>query len=80
MSFIVNNSANNFTLYYNVLDYFRTIMENHPSIEVVAQGDIFSVDQQEYPQYVCYPGGKLPIPVEVPYPTKKGQQRFFQGH
>lgn len=52
MSFIVNNSANNFTLYYNVLDYFRTIMENHPSIEVVAQGDIFSVDQQEYPQYV----------------------------
>jgi hypothetical protein len=52
MSFIVNNSATNYTLYYNVLDYFRTIMENHPSIEVVAQGDIFSVDQQEYPQYV----------------------------
>lgn len=52
MSFIVNNSATNYTLYYNVLDYFKTIMENHPSIEVVAQGDIFTIDEHEFPQYV----------------------------
>jgi hypothetical protein len=37
-------------------------------------------DETEYPMYVCYPGGKLPIPVDVPYPTKKGQKRFFEGH
>jgi hypothetical protein len=44
------------------------------------KAQFYKVVQQEYPQYVCYPGGKLPIPVNVPYPTKVGQQRFFQGH
>jgi len=28
---------------------------------------------------VCYPGGKLPIPIDVPYPTAVGQTRFFKG-
>jgi hypothetical protein len=51
MSTIVNNSADNFTLYYNILNYFKTIMENHPIISAVSQGDIFDVDQDEYPDY-----------------------------
>ena len=41
----------NYTLYYNVLDYFKTIMNNHPSINFVSQGDVFSVDTKEFPQY-----------------------------
>lgn len=41
----------NYTLYYNVLDYFKTIMKNHPSINFVSQGDVFSVDTKEFPQY-----------------------------
>lgn len=48
---IVTNQANNFSLYYNVLNYFKTIMKNHPSINVVTQGDIFSIDTKEFPQY-----------------------------
>ena len=44
------------------------------------KAQFYRVVQQEYPQYVCYPGGKLPIPIDVPYPTKVGQQRFFRGH
>ena len=44
------------------------------------KAQFYMVVQQEYPQYVCYPGGKLPIPIQVPYPTKVGQQKFFQGH
>ena len=48
---VVNNTGTNFTLYYNVLDYFKTIMENHPSIIQVTQGDIFSVDTREFPAY-----------------------------
>ena len=44
------------------------------------KAQFYHVVQQEYPQYVCYPGGKLPIPVEVSYPTKVGQQKFFRGH
>jgi hypothetical protein len=44
------------------------------------KAQFYRVVQQEYPEYVCYPGGKLPIPVDVPYPTKAGEQKFFRGH
>ena len=43
------------------------------------KAQFYRVVQQEYPQYVCYPGGKLPIPINVPYPTKVGEKRFFSG-
>ena len=43
------------------------------------KAQFYRVVQQEYPQYVCYPGGKLPIPVEVPYPAKSGETKFFKG-
>ena len=43
------------------------------------KAQFYKVVEKEYNQYVCYPGGKLPIPVDVPYPTKKGQERFFKG-
>lgn len=48
---IVKNSAENFSLYYNTLNYFKTIMKNHPSIAKVTQGDIFNFDATEFPQY-----------------------------
>jgi len=51
MSYLQSNSGVNYTLYYNVLDYFKTIMNNHPSIEQVSQGDIFSVDDIQFPFY-----------------------------
>ena len=44
------------------------------------KAQFYRVVETEYPQYVCYPGGKLPIPVAVSYPTKTGQQKYFQGH
>jgi hypothetical protein len=44
------------------------------------KAQFYKVVQAEYPEYVCYPGGKLPIPVEVPYPTKKGEKKYFRGH
>jgi hypothetical protein len=44
------------------------------------KAQFYRVVETEYPQYVCYPGGKLPIPVDVTYPTKVGQQKFFRGH
>lgn len=43
------------------------------------KAQFYKVVEREYNQYVCYPKGKLPIPIDVPYPTKRGQQRFFQG-
>jgi hypothetical protein len=44
------------------------------------KAQFYRVVQQEYPEYVCYPGGKLPIPVSVPYPTPKGEKKYFRGH
>jgi hypothetical protein len=44
------------------------------------KAQFYRVVQQEYPQYICYPGGKLPIPVDVPYPSKVGEKKFFKGH
>ena len=43
------------------------------------KAQFYKVVEREYNQYVCYPGGKLPIPVDVPYPTKAGEKRFFKG-
>ena len=56
--FLAYNSGTNYTLYYNVLDYFRTIMDNHPSIDQVSQGDIFAYDDIQFP---FYPVGNVNI-------------------
>lgn len=47
----MSNTNTNYSLYYNVLNYFKTIMKNHPSINHVTQGDVFSIDTVEFPQY-----------------------------
>jgi hypothetical protein len=44
------------------------------------KAQFYRVVQQEYARYICYPGGRLPIPVDVPYPARVGQQKFFKGH
>jgi hypothetical protein len=51
MACFTANPNKSFTLYYNLLEYFRVIMTNHPSINRVTQGDIFSFDTDEYPTY-----------------------------
>ena len=43
------------------------------------KAQFYKVVEKEYNVYVCYPGGKLPIPIDVPYPTKMGQTKFFKG-
>ena len=44
------------------------------------KAQFYKVVEREYNQYVCYPNGRLPIPVDVPYPTRSGEQKFFKGH
>ena len=48
---IAHETGTNYTLYYNVLNYFKTIMNNHPGISRVTQGDITTVDSFEFPNY-----------------------------
>jgi hypothetical protein len=59
--------------------YFDGIPWNAIKNDRTLKAQFYRVVQQEYPEYVCYPGGKLPIPIDVPYPTKKGEQKYFRG-
>jgi hypothetical protein len=58
MSYLQNNAAVNYTLYYNVIEYFKTIMQNHPTIQSVSQGDIAEIDDE---QFQLYPLGNVNI-------------------
>ena len=60
-------------------DYFGGMRWSTIKRDRTLKAQFYKVVEQEYNQYVCYPGGKLPIPVDVPYPTKVGAQRFFSG-
>ena len=51
MAAIIYNSGTNYSLYYNVLNYFKTIMSNHPSIAVATQGELTDFDYDEFPNY-----------------------------
>jgi len=50
-NYLQYNQGVNYTLYYNALDYFETIMKNHPQITKVTTGDIQDVDDREFPMY-----------------------------
>jgi hypothetical protein len=60
--------------------YFDGIPWNAIKNDRTLKAQFYKVVEREYPEYVCYPGGRLPIPVDVPYPTKKGEQKYFRGH
>jgi len=60
-------------------DYFGGLPWHAIKNDRTLKAQFYKVVEKEYPQFVCYPGGRLPIPVEVAYPTKQGQQRFFKG-
>lgn len=55
---IINNTGTNYSLYYNVINYFKTIMSNHPSIEVVTLGDAWDIGERQFP---AYPMGNILI-------------------
>ncbi|HET8687309.1 MAG TPA: hypothetical protein VFM18_11695 [Methanosarcina sp.] len=52
-------------------DYFGGIAWQTIKLDKTMKAQFYMVVQSEYPQYICYPGGKLPIPVKVPYPSKE---------
>lgn len=60
-------------------NYFNGMRWSTIKLDRTLKAQFYKVVQQEYPQFVCYPGGKLPIPVDVPYPARAGERKFFQG-
>lgn len=59
--------------------YFGGMPWSVIKLDKTLKAQFYRVVQQEYPQYVCYPKGKLPIPIDVPYPAKSGETKFFKG-
>jgi hypothetical protein len=59
--------------------YFDGIPWNAIKNDRTLKAQFYKVVEREYPEYVTYPGGKLPIPIDVPYPTKRGEQKYFKG-
>ena len=51
MSNIIHNTGNNYTLYYNVVNYFKTIMSNHPQVGACSMGDLWDFGERQFPQY-----------------------------
>ena len=60
-------------------EYFGGMPWNVIKHDKTLKAQFYKVVEREYNQFVTYPHGKLPIPIDVPYPTKKGQERFFKG-
>jgi hypothetical protein len=58
MAAIVHNTGTNYTLYYNILNYFKGVMEEHPSINAVSKNNLDSID---YDQFPSYPFGNVSI-------------------
>lgn len=59
--------------------YFGGMGWDCVKMEKTLKAQWYMVVQQEYPEYICYPGGKLPIPIQVPYPAKAGEKKFHKG-
>jgi len=60
-------------------DYFGGMSWHTIKRDKTLKAQFYRVVQQEYPAFVCYPHGKLPIPIDVPYPNKVGAEKFFSG-
>jgi len=60
-------------------DYFGGMSWHTIKRDKTLKAQFYRVVEQEYPAFICYPGGKLPIPIQVPYPAKVGQTAFFKG-
>lgn len=60
-------------------DYFGGMPWEVIKRDRTLKAQFYRVVEQEYNDFVCYPGGRLPIPVEVSYPTRRGQKKFFEG-
>ena len=60
-------------------DYFGGMGWDCVKMEKTLKAQWYMVIQREYPEYICYPGGKLPIPIQVPYPSKVGERKFHKG-
>jgi hypothetical protein len=60
-------------------DYFGGMRWSTIKRDKTLKAQFYMVVQKEYPQYICYPKGRLPIPIQVPYPAKRGTTNFFKG-
>tara|TARA_R110000772_G_scaffold232819_1_gene344354 strand:+ start:1579 stop:2187 length:609 start_codon:yes stop_codon:yes gene_type:complete len=60
-------------------DYFGGLDWEVIKRDEVLKWQFYRVVQLEYPAFICYPNGKLPITKQVAYPRKMSAADFFKG-
>ena len=60
-------------------DYFGGMSWHTIKLDRTLKAQFYRVVEREYNDFICYPGGKLPIPIDVPYPARVDQTKFFAG-
>ena len=60
-------------------NYFGGMSWHTIKLDRTLKAQFYRVVEREYNDFVCYPHGKLPIPIEVPYPARVDQTKFFKG-
>lgn len=62
-------------------EYFDGIPWNALKNDRTLKAQFYQIVERDYPQYVCYPGGKLPLPIRPRIPTRKnGAKTLFGGY
>ena len=60
-------------------NYFGGMPWDVIKLDKTAKAQFYMVIQRDYPEYICYPGGVLPIPIKVPFPAKVGERKYHKG-
>lgn len=60
-------------------NYFGGMSWHTIKLDRTLKAQFYRVVEREFNDFVCYPGGRLPIPIEVPYPARVGTDKFFKG-
>jgi hypothetical protein len=62
-------------------DYFGGMRWNTIKRDQQLKAQFYQIVERDYNQYVCYPGGRLPLPIRPRIPSKTGGDKtlFFTG-
>ena len=59
--------------------YFDSIPWSALKNDRTLKAQFYQIVERDYPEYICYPGGKLPLPIRPRIPSKRGGERTQFG-
>jgi hypothetical protein len=60
-------------------DYFGGMHWEIIKRDRTTKAQFYQIVESEYPEFICYPGGRLPLPIRPRIPSKKGGTRTVYG-